>query len=57
MGERNKVRGYRQGATYFRFKRSRVVLDELIILTRKVSYLTWNVICIWIIFQLDKNLF
>ena len=44
MGERNKVRGYRQGATYFRFKRSRVVLDELIILTRKVSYLTWNVI-------------
>ena len=36
MGERNKVRSYRQGAKYFRFKRSRVVLDELIILTRKV---------------------
>ena len=38
MGERNKVKSYRQGAKYFRFKRSRVVLDELIILTRKVSY-------------------
>ena len=29
-------------AAYFHFTRSIVVLDELNILTRKVSYLTWN---------------
>ena len=44
MGERKKVRSSGLGATYFHFKRSRVVLDELNILTRKVSYLTWDVI-------------